>query len=188
MLAQKAASPELNFRRPTHQDGPALFQLIKSCPPLDQNSRYCNLLQCSHFAETSALALDRANVLAAATGYIVPDKPDTLFIWQIAVNEALRGQRVAKRLIDSILDRPVCENVRFIETTITESNQASWSVFRKIAEHFGVTLSSSPLFDEQDHFDGEQDSEQLVRIGPITFPHHSQNSNQSLSSTVSKQE
>src|SRR3546814_6183592 len=47
---------EIHYRRPQKADGPAIWALIRSIQALDDNSLYCNLLQCSHFADTCALA------------------------------------------------------------------------------------------------------------------------------------
>lgn len=44
------------LRVPTLEDGPGIHALVAQCPPLDTNSRYCNLLQCHHFADTSIVA------------------------------------------------------------------------------------------------------------------------------------
>src|SRR3546814_16914023 len=44
--------PDFSFRNPVAEDAQAIHDLIAACPPLDTNSLYCNLLQCTHFAET----------------------------------------------------------------------------------------------------------------------------------------
>src|SRR3546814_3090873 len=41
------------LRMPRTEDGPAISRLVGDCPPLDVNSAYCNLLQCTHFADRS---------------------------------------------------------------------------------------------------------------------------------------
>src|SRR3546814_7090005 len=48
--------PDFSFRNPVAEDAQAIHDLIAACPPLDTNSLYCNLLQCTHFAETCVLA------------------------------------------------------------------------------------------------------------------------------------
>ena len=49
---REESAREPTFRMPNAADGPAVSQLIASSPPLDTNSAYCNLLQCTDFAET----------------------------------------------------------------------------------------------------------------------------------------
>lgn len=160
-------SADITLRVPTKEDGNAVHQLIGNCPPLDTNSMYCNLLQCSHFAETSVAALVDGELAGFISGYIVPGREDTLFIWQVAVGEKARGHGLASKMLAAIVDRERCAAVRFMETTITEDNEASWALFSRFAERRDAELNSSVMFDERAHFGGEHASEMLVRIGPF---------------------
>jgi len=163
-----SSSENILLRPPTLEDGMAVHQLIGNCPPLDTNSSYCNLLQCSHFATTSVVAELNGEIVGFISGYIIPDRTDTLFVWQVAVAEQARGLGLASRMLSNITGRPHCKSVRFLETTITEDNAASWALFRSAAQKFSTGLHPSPWMDCQAHFDGQHDSETLVRIGPIT--------------------
>ena len=149
------------------EDGFAVHQLVQQCPPLDTNSVYCNLLQTSHFAETSVAAYLNGELVAFTSGYRLQDRDDTLFIWQVAVSEKARGLGVATRMIEHILGREGCRNVSFVETTITESNQASWALFERLASKLGTKLDRSVMFDSKQHFNGEHHTELLARIGPF---------------------
>lgn len=158
---------------PTAADGPALYQLIERCPPLDTNSRYCNLLQCTHFADTSVLAWsdwDDANptLVGSVTGYITPQQPDVLFIWQVAVAREGRGRGLAKSMLLHLLKRPDCKEVRFIETTITPDNEASWGLFRGLSRDLNCDCNEYPFFYRDQHFNGEHKSELMCRIGPFS--------------------
>ena len=158
---------KLTLRQPVTEDGMPVFELVKQCPPLDVNSAYCNLLQTTHFAKTSVAADLDGELVGFVSGYKLPDRDDTLFIWQVAVSEKARGQGLASQMIEHILARPHCQGVSFIETTITESNQASWALFESLAKRHQTTLNRSTMFDCDQHFNGEHDSEWLARIGPL---------------------
>lgn len=160
-------TPDVVLRTPKATDGPALSRLIGLCPPLDENSRYCNLLQVSHFADTAVVAELDGELVGAITGYIRPGNPDVLFVWQVAVLAKMRGQKLAKRMIMHILERPVCTGVNYIETTITPDNDASWGLFGGIARSLNAPLNKSVLFEKEAHFAGAHDSEMLCRIGPF---------------------
>ncbi|MFT6405512.1 MAG: L-2,4-diaminobutyric acid acetyltransferase [Marinomonas primoryensis] len=163
-------SKEIVFNKPSAIDGMAVHKLVASCPPLDTNSVYCNLLQASHFNETSvAASFDSGELVGFVSGYILPNKVDTLFVWQVAVSEKARGQGLAKKMVSSLLERSNCSGVRYIETSITASNQGSWALFRSLADQLGAPLEESVMFDKQVHFNGLHDTEQLVTIGPISF-------------------
>lgn len=158
---------DILLRVPSADDGPALHDLIAACPPLDQNSRYCNLLQVSHFAETAVVAELDGDVVGAITGYLKPQDPTTLFIWQVAVHERARGRRLATRMMEAIADREVCRQVRFLETTIEPDNAASWKAFEKFAEARNAPSDQSLLFSRERHFAGTHGDEVLLRIGPF---------------------
>lgn len=155
------------LRIPTAEDGPALFDLIAACPPLDTNSRYCNLLQVSHFARTAVVAELEGQIVGSITGYLKPEDPETLFIWQVAVHERARGRRLATRMMEEIVDRDFCRGVRNMETTIEPSNAASWKAFEKFAEARNAPTSQSLLFSRERHFAGAHGDEVLLRIGPF---------------------
>jgi len=158
---------QFSFYRPTSDDGKAVSQLIRACPPLDTNSNYCNLLQCHHFADTSVAVRQADRLVGFISGYLIPMRPDTLFVWQVAVAEQARGHGVAAKMINHILERKACQAVDFIETTITETNSASWALFERIGKSYAAPLSTEALFLSGEHFSEQHESEMLVRIGPL---------------------
>lgn len=157
----------MNIRIPMETDGADLYRLVSECPPLDGNSMYCNLLQCSHFGATSAAAEQDGELVGFISAYLLPARPDTLFIWQVAVADGARGQGLATRMLLHILSRPVCRDVRHLETTITGNNRGSWALFEALAGRLGAKLKRSVQFDRERHFAGSHDTEMLVRIGPF---------------------
>lgn len=165
-LAHVDAAP-ITLRPPVAEDGAAVFKLIAQCPPLDTNSMYCNLLQCSHFSATSVAAECRGEIVGFISGYVQQDNPDTLFIWQVAVSEKARGQGLASRMLQNILSRQVKDSIRYIETTITPDNRASWALFKRLAKALDAELNDSVMFERQQHFAGQHETEMLARIGPI---------------------
>ncbi|SES15629.1 diaminobutyrate acetyltransferase [Tranquillimonas rosea] len=154
----------ITLRTPSSDDGPAVWELIRECKPLDENSRYCNLIQCDHFSETCVLAEMDGDVVGWISGYIVPDEPDTLFIWQVAVSEKARGQGLGRRMLNELVKRDICNGVDRIRTTITKDNDASWGLFTRFAEKKGAELDSEAHFKKDDHFDGNQSTEHMVTI------------------------
>ncbi len=160
----------INIRPPVSTDGQAVNQLVSSIPELDSNSTYCNLLQCSHFSATSAIACDASQVVGFVSGYRLPENPEVLFIWQVAVSPLARGKKLASRMIQHLLERPQNQDIRLLETTITADNDASWALFNSIARHYVCAGERSVLFDQDRHFAGLHDSELLFRIGPLQRP------------------
>tara|TARA_R110002020_G_scaffold41276_37_gene121785 strand:- start:1111 stop:1671 length:561 start_codon:yes stop_codon:yes gene_type:complete len=165
-LADETA-PGLELRAPRATDGARVWDLIAANPALDGNSLYANLLQCSHFAETCALAEQNGTLVGWMSGYRPPEQPDTLFVWQICVSEAARGQGLGKRLVAEVLQRPGNQAVSRLSCTITEDNAASWALFGAIARTLEAPLQRQDHFTEEAHFAGRHASELAVTIGPF---------------------
>lgn len=169
--AAPSTETAIQLRMPRSEDGFALHQLVARCAPLDPNSVYCNLLQCSHFAGTAVAAERAGELVGFVSGYIPPTQPDTLFIWQVAVDARARGAGLARRMLLEILRRDTCREVRYIETTITPDNAASWALFRGLARTLDVPTQDNVHFDCNTHFGGQHASEHLLRIGPFDGVH-----------------
>ena len=159
--------PQITLRAPQPQDGAALHKLVAECPPLDENSLYCNLLQTTHFGDTCVAAEQAGQLVGFISAYLIPGRPDTLFVWQVAVGARARGQGLATRMLDDLLSRPACGDITHLETTVTASNDASWALFEGFARQHGAILRRSTLFDQNTDFDGAHESEILARIGPL---------------------
>lgn len=162
-----AADADIRFRRPIASDGPAVTALIAACPPLDRNSRYCNLLQCEHFADHCVIAEKAGRIVGWVSGYRPPSDPAAFFVWQVAVSTEGRGKQLASRMIADLLARRAQDGVSHMITTITADNQASWGLFRSLARKWDAELERSALFEREAHFAGAHATEYLARIGPI---------------------
>jgi L-2,4-diaminobutyric acid acetyltransferase len=164
----------LVLRKPRVEDAAQIHALINACKPLDLNSVYCYLLLCQHFADTSLVAEEekcddeeKGEILAFLSGYCLPRNPEVLFIWQVAVDQRLRGQGVGKRMVRTVLQQPACQHCHSLETTITPSNIASLNLFLSVARDLGTHCIESICF-STDRFGYEShEAEYLLRIGPF---------------------
>ncbi|MBC9726873.1 diaminobutyrate acetyltransferase [Streptomyces sp. TRM68367] len=165
-----AAQAELQIDRPAVADGAALWRIARDSQALDLNSSYSYLLWCRDFAGTSAVARDeRGEPVGFVTGYLRPDRPRTLLVWQVAVDTAHRGRGIAAALVDGLVARAVAEHgVTGVETTITPGNTASERLFTSFAERHGARLEREVLFGTEQFPDGPHDPEVLYRIGPLS--------------------
>lgn len=165
------APATLGFRQPKAEDGPEITRLIQSCPPLDTNSAYCNLLQCTHFAETCVVAERSGRIVGWVSGYRPPSTPDRIFVWQVAVHPDARGLGLGQKLLGALLERPAVQGATHLITTITDNNDASWGLFTGFARKRGLNVSRTPFFERETHFAGAHDTEHLVSIGPFPTNH-----------------
>ncbi|MFD0212362.1 diaminobutyrate acetyltransferase [Streptomyces hirsutus] len=165
-----AAQADPQIDRPAPADGAALWRIARDSKTLDLNSSYSYLLWCRDFAATSAVARDAGGEpIGFVTGYVRPDSPHTLLVWQVAVDEAHRGRGLAAALLDGLAARTVAEHgVTTVETTITPGNTASERLFTAFAERHGARLEREVLFEAEQFPDGPHDPEVLYRIGPLS--------------------
>lgn len=153
---------DLNFRHPTLSDGHAIYQLIKSSPPLDLNSSYLYFLQASHFADTCIVVERDGDLIGFISAYYQPDNPQSLFVWQVAIAESARGQGLAKAMLLALLkNQPNDSEMTQLACTISPSNKASQGLFRSFSEMHGLTLNSTPFINETHFGDENHEAEDL---------------------------
>lgn len=162
-----STTPTVLISQPTVDDGVDLSRLAAESKVLDLNSRYAYLLWCRDFSETSVLArIDdpASEPVGFVTGYRRPDSPNTLVVWQVAVDARARGLGIAGRMLDALVDR--LPGIDHLETTITPDNDASERLFAAFAERRAARLVTSELFSAELLGEGHE-PEILHRIGPF---------------------
>ena len=159
---------KISVSSPTKNSGYAIYKLIERCQPLDLNSSYLYFIQSHYFQKTCAIATCSNDVIGFVSGFMDPLKENTLFVWQVAIDEPFRGHGLAQTLINYILQQNL--NTEFIETSITEDNLASQKLFSKLSKHLNTVITQEKFLDQQTHFLKQHESEYLFRIGPFTLP------------------
>lgn len=163
--ADKRSDSRVAFRHPRLEDGADLWRITRDSQVLDLNSSYTYLLWCRDFARTSIVATVDGETGGFVTGYLRPDRPDTLMVWQVAVDAEHRGRQLARRMLDVLADGLRDRSVRRMETTITPDNEASIRLFSSFAQGRGAAMEHEPVFPAELFPDGH-DTELLFRIGP----------------------
>ena len=146
-------------------DGFAIHQLIAKSPPLDLNSVYSYYLLSDHFRETCVIAEHEGEVAGFLSAYRVPAHPDILFVWQVVVSGAMRGKRVAWRMLASLLERFHPGEISYVEATVNPSNKASRGLFERLAKEQGTLLEERNYLEASAFGTTEShESEILLRI------------------------
>lgn len=157
---------EITLRTPTVADGPAMWQMAVDSDTLDVNAPYAYLLWCRDFAASSVIAEIDGEPAGFVTGYRRPQQPQTLMVWQVAVNAAHRGFGLAGRMLDYLGDALVADGGTHLETSITPDNTASRRLFSAFARRWDAELECSELFGDG-LFPESHLAEELFRIGPL---------------------
>lgn len=147
-------------------DGAALWRIARDSKTLDLNSSYAYLLWCRDFRDTSVVLRVDGAVAGYVTGYRRPNQPDTLVVWQVAIDGAQRGAGRASQLLDALVERLRPSGVRYLETTVTAANEPSNRTFTGLAKRWNADCERTELFTADDFPDGHE-SEFLYRIGPF---------------------
>lgn len=166
MQRLQSVKPEgtVTFRKPVREDGAEIWDLIRACKPLDENSMYANLLQSDHFRDTCVVAEMDGAIVGWISAYLLPSDTDTVFVWQVAVSKDARGMGLGTRMLDALMMRDETQGARRMRTTITLDNDASWALFRKFADGRNADLSHEAHFTRDTHFQGEHATEHMVTI------------------------
>ena len=160
----------VTITEPESSDGPQLWRLARDSGVLDMNSSYAYLLWCRDFASTSAVARMDGAVVGFVTGFLRPEAPDTVMIWQVAVDAGQRGRNLAGLMLHAVVDRLSPQGVRWMHTTISPSNEASIRLFTALARARGTEIERRALFAPEDfptEEPGDHEAEDLYVIGPF---------------------
>lgn len=154
----------IDLRPPRLADGADLWRLTRDTGVLDLNSSYQYLLWCRDFADTSVVGVsDDGRLMGFITGFLRPDEPTTLMVWQVAVDAAARGRGLASRMLDYLVETT---GVEHLKTTVTDDNAASKAMFASLAQRHEAEHTVTPLFTPELYPDGHE-TEYLHRIGPL---------------------
>ncbi|AXF57638.1 diaminobutyrate acetyltransferase [Salicibibacter kimchii] len=156
----------LTFDKPTVQDGSKMWELAKKLG-LDLNSSYKYLMMSEYFSETCVVVKEKGELVGFITAFILPEKDDTVFVWQVGVDSSQRGKGLASRMLNELLERNACQEIKYLEATVTPSNDASQKLFRRLARTNETACHVSECFSE-DLFPGDNHEAELsFKIGPI---------------------
>lgn len=156
----------LRFRKPRPQDGAAMWRLVKALDGLELNSAYFYVLFAIDFADTGVVAETKDGELAGfIVGHRPPTRPESVFVWQIAVAPWMRRQGLGRRLLDELLARQAGD-CSCLEATVSPDNTASLKLFRALARDRGLDCREQEFMGAA-LFPNAHAAEHLLRIGPL---------------------
>lgn len=154
------------FDHPRLPEGREIWALIAEIGTLERNTPYAYLLFAHYFRSTVIVARQGGRVRGFVLGFRPPDRPETVFVWQVGVSPAARGRGLGRLLLDVLIEaQPL--GVRFMEATVTPDNAASEALFRSIATLYGAECRVSEGFGPELFPGTGHARERLFRIGPF---------------------
>jgi len=152
----------MDFRHPTIEDAGEMWRIAKETS-LDLNSSYSYLMMAELFSETCMVVEDGGEIVAFVTGFEFKKAPDTLFVWQIAVQPEYRKEKLAQKMLYHLIEDT---GSHYVQATIEEVNEASFGLFESLADKFDTKFWKTDGF-EEDHFPDDHGSEEMIKVGPI---------------------
>jgi L-2,4-diaminobutyric acid acetyltransferase len=140
--------------------------MVQAGDGLETNTNYAYLLLCDHFSETTLVAESDQMIVGFVAAYVLPKRPDTVFVWQVGVTPATRGRGIAGSLLDALRRSLARRRVRFLEATVTPDNTASRRLFESFANRCAADFAWSKGYDSA-LFLEQHASEQSIRVGPF---------------------
>ncbi len=166
VLSQTKSCP-YTFRKPTVQDGSEIWGLVKSTGVLDVNTPYAYLMLGKYFADTCVVAEEKDQIIGFVSAFLPPGSSETVFVWQVAVHHEHRGKGIGGRLLNELLKRKTCENVRYLEATVSPSNIPSQKLFHGLAQRLNCPCVISEGFTEEMFPESGHEAEPTYVIGPF---------------------
>lgn len=163
---------KIEFVNSNPQDGAQMWDLVKKSGVLDLNSAYSYLMMAKYFNQTCIVAKQEDELAGFVVAFILPERPDTVFVWQIGVSQDFRGQGIATKILNALLDCEACQDVNYLEATISPSNQASQSLFIGLARKKKTDYKIYECFPEDWFPEEDHESELTYRIGPFSKSKH----------------
>ncbi|WP_232719047.1 diaminobutyrate acetyltransferase [Gordonia metallireducens] len=155
----------VDYRMPTVADGTRLWEIASDSKVLDVNSSYSYVLWCHDFAETSIVAEVDGRPVGFVTGYRRQSDPSTLMVWQVAVDDSMRGHGVAGSMLHHLFDRVNRHGMVAMHTTISPDNIPSQRLFESVAKARGLRFERRDLF-AANTFPDSHEPEDLYMLEP----------------------
>src|SRR5690625_4140712 len=130
----------IHLRTPPARDGRLVWELVRAGGTLEANTAYCYLLLCSHFAENSLIAERDGEIVGFVMAYRPPSDPDAVFVWQVGVAPAGRGEGLATKMLNQLIEQPGNRGARFLTATVDPDNAPSNNLFAAFARKQGAAL------------------------------------------------
>lgn len=161
-------SPRFTFEMPVEEQSQEIWGLIKNTKTLDLNSCYSYLLLCKYFPETCVVAKSENIVVGFISAFHPPEKPDILFVWQVAVDSSVRRHGLGLNMLKHLLARKSCNKIRYLEITVNPSNRAAYSLYYRLADDLNTSCEETICFPSWLFPGAQHEDEIMLRIGPLS--------------------
>lgn len=122
----------------------SVIELLDKCRPyVVPHHKYQYWILCKYHSKTSFVYIE-ANKIIGFIGCLQSSECNSVFIWQICVDENHRNKGIAKKLLNELTSVMKEMDISTIDLTITDGNESS----RKLFSQFAKSISSELILEE----------------------------------------
>lgn len=161
--------PKPIVRFPSEEDSAEVMELINESEISKYAALSRNILQKDLLSETSVVAELDGQIVGWMAAYKLPHDLETLFVWQLIVSEDERGLGLGSLMINSALNRDICEGVERVQTAIEADDGDTWRSFKRFAHSKNTDLNVETDYTHSLHKSKLDASECIVTVPlPVT--------------------
>ncbi len=114
--------------------------LLNDCRPyVFAHNEYLYWMLAEYYNSTSFVCYDSGSVIGFVSGLLSADK-STVFVWQLCIHPNYRRKGIANRLLKSVLDVVVANNIQSIQLSMAQENAASYKLFEGFSGENSLTM------------------------------------------------
>ncbi len=122
------------------KDIQSVVELLQSCRPfVFPHDEYLYWVLTEYYPSTSFVCEDSGCIVGFVSG-LQSVEQSTIFVWQICIHPAHRRKGLGSRLLKSLFDRIVEDNLDNMQLSITKENLSSYQLFENFAAEHSLTM------------------------------------------------
>lgn len=156
---------DVNFRSPSYDDAKSIFEIAKRQCGLSANSEEFYHLAASHFFGTCVLGELKNDLYGFLLGYERPNRPGSIFVWQMLVVEGQPSREVFFKLLEQLILRhsntyPLLE----VSVLVKHSDKSLKKSIEDFISEYQLNLLKVPFIKKNSFRDGDPDARALFVI------------------------
>ncbi len=140
----------MKIRKASVEDFLKLHDLIGKIEGIVQHPTHFYKIMINNFGNSIIIAEESGELTGFLLGFVSQTDPDEFFIWQLGVDPAFRGRKIAKRIMQATIDSAADHKCKRITATVETTNKASQRLFESSGFIIVTNESLGELIEEHD--------------------------------------
>lgn len=123
----------MRIRNFTSEDIDKIRQFVYLCKPLTLHTPYTYWVLSTYFSDSCFILEHKGKIIGYVSSVKSTAIADTLFLWQIGIEERFREKTYSQQLIGKVVETARKQNCKFLQFTIELDNKVSLQTFISFA-------------------------------------------------------